>query len=258
MWLIVGRFGDSATPRAKESIREERDQGKERLASPANLFRGSNIMSFVIAIDGPAASGKSSVSRVLAEKLDALFINSGAMYRAVTWAALEAGIDPADAATVAAWVSTLQITCGSENQRSTISINGLDPEPFIRDPRVNQSVSNISAVPEVRRILVEKLRSYSQLGNVVMEGRDIGSVVFPETPHKFYIDASEEVRARRRSDQGETDSIAKRDAQDSTRKTAPLKVSADAVVIDSSEMTLEEVVAAVLPHLSAQGLNVTH
>jgi cytidylate kinase len=109
-------------------------------------------------------------------------------------------------------------------------------------------------VPEVRRILVENLRRYAELGNVVMEGRDIGSVVFPETPHKFYIDASEEVRARRRSDQGEEDSIASRDASDSSRKTAPLRVAEDAVVVDSSHMNLDEVVEAVTSQLRTQGL----
>jgi cytidylate kinase len=211
-------------------------------------------MSFVIAIDGPAASGKSSVSRVLAEKLGAIFVNSGAMYRAVTWAALEADIDATDAAAVAAWVAQLDISSGQADGQSTISINGRDPEPHIRESRVNAAVSAISAVPEVRKILVEKLRSYALLGNVVMEGRDIGSVVFPDTPHKFYVDASEEVRAKRRNDQGETDSIAKRDAQDSARKTAPLKVAQDAVVIDSSDMTLAEVVAAIEPHLLTRGI----
>ena len=212
------------------------------------------VMSFVIAIDGPAASGKSSVSRVLAEKLGAIFVNSGAMYRAITWAALESNIDPADSST-ADWVARLKISCGQENGHSTIRIDGQDPEPHIREPRVNAAVSAISAVPEVRRILVENLRSYAQLGNVVMEGRDIGSVVFPETPHKFYVDASEDVRAKRRQAQGETDSIAKRDAQDSSRKTAPLMVAADAIVVDSSEMSLEQVVQALLPHLQLQGLS---
>lgn len=213
-------------------------------------------MSFVIAIDGPAASGKSSVSRILAQKLDALFVNSGAMYRAVTWAALESGIDPTDEAAVCAWVAGLEILCGAQDYHSTIRIDGQDPEPFLRDPRINAAVSQIAAVPEVRRILVDKLRSYSHLGNVVMEGRDIGTVVFPNTPHKFYIDASETVRSQRRSNQGETDSVAKRDAQDSTRKTAPLKIAHNAVVIDSSDLSLEAVVSQVLARLSEQGLHV--
>jgi cytidylate kinase len=230
----------------------------------SNLLRPSRsrleveVMSFVIAIDGPAASGKSSVSRVLAEKLGAIFVNSGAMYRAVTWAALEADIDPTDAAAVAAWVAELKISCGQEQGHSTIRINGQDPEPHIREPRVNAAVSAISAVPEVRQILVDNLRSYARLGNIVMEGRDIGSVVFPDTPHKFYVDASEEVRAKRREAQGETDSIAKRDAQDSSRKTAPLKVAADAIVVDSSEMSLEQVVQALWPHLATRGLSLPY
>ncbi len=211
-------------------------------------------MSFVIAIDGPAASGKSSVSRVLAGRLGAIFVNSGAMYRAVTWAALQEGLDPNDAAALTRWISTLDIECGQENARSTIRIGGKDPEPFLRDPHVNGAVSAISAVPEVRRVLVEQLRRYAQLGNVVMEGRDIGSVVFPETPYKFYIDACEKVRAKRRSAQGETDAIAARDAYDSSRRTAPLKVAQDSIVIDSSTMTLDEVVEAIYPHLRNLGL----
>ena len=211
-------------------------------------------MSFVIAIDGPAASGKSSVSRVLAGRLGAIFVNSGAMYRAVTWAALQAGLDPNDAVALTRWIPALDIVCGEENGRSTIRIYGKDPEPFLRDPEVNGAVSAISAVPEVRRVLVQQLRRYAQLGNVVMEGRDIGSVVFPETPFKFYIDACEKVRARRRSAQGETDAIAARDAYDSSRSTAPLKISNDSIVIDSSTMTLDEVVEAIYPHLRNLGL----
>jgi cytidylate kinase len=177
------------------------------------------------------------------------------MYRAVTWAALEAGMDPADADGISNWVAALEILTGEENGRSTIRIDGVDPEPHIREARVNAAVSSISAVPEVRRILVDYLRSYAHLGKVVMEGRDIGSVVFPLTPLKFYIDASEEVRAQRRNAQGETDSIAKRDAQDSSRKTAPLKIPSDAVVIDTSHMTLDQVLAAVKPHLTAHGIH---
>ena len=211
-------------------------------------------MSFVIAIDGPAASGKSSVSRVLAGKLGAIFVNSGAMYRAVTWAALQEGLDPNNAEALTQWISSLDVECGEENARSTIRIYGKDPEPFLRNPEVNGAVSAISAVPEVRRVLVEQLRRYAQLGNVVMEGRDIGSVVFPETPFKFYIDACEKVRAQRRSAQGETDAIAARDASDSSRSTAPLKIAQDAIVIDSSTMTLDEVVRAIYPHLRKLGL----
>lgn len=213
-------------------------------------------MSFVIAIDGPAASGKSSVARVLAERLRALFVNSGAMYRAVTWAALEAGLDVSDAAAVTAWVQSIRIECSAAGGQSLILIDGTDPAPHLRDPLVNAAVSALSAVPEVRHILVENLRRYASLGSLVMEGRDIGSVVFPETPYKFYIDASEAVRASRRAAQGETDAIAKRDAQDSTRRTAPLRIAENAVVIDTSEMDLEQVLAAALTHLQQRGLSV--
>lgn len=212
-------------------------------------------MSFVITLDGPAASGKSSVSRVLAQRLGAVIVNSGAMYRALTWAALEAGLQPSDTAGLAAWVKTLEVTCGQKEGSSTITINGRDPAPHLRDQSVNTHVSAVSAVPEVRSVLVEKLREYAQLGKVVMEGRDIGSVVFPDSPYKYFVDACEEVRAQRRSAQGEVDSVAQRDAQDSTRKVAPLVVPQGAVRIDSSQLTLEQVVEAILADLAAKGLH---
>ncbi len=230
---------------------------RKMVVSAGLLVTGnSKRMSLVIAIDGPAASGKSSVGRKLAAKLHAVFVNSGAMYRAVTWAALRDGVAVSNAEAVAHWVQSLEISCLAQDGRSAIRIDGSDPEPHLRDPEVNAAVSILSAVPEVRRILVEKLRSYAALGPVVMEGRDIGSVVFPDTPHKFYIDASEEVRAARRRAQGETDSIASRDAQDSTRKTAPLTVAPDAVVVDSSNLSIDAVVGEIERHLARQGVHV--
>ncbi len=211
-------------------------------------------MSFVIAIDGPAASGKSSAARVLSQKLGAVLVNSGAMYRGITWAALEAGVDLADPDAVTKWAGDLVISCGQRDGQSTMLIGGVDPEPFIREQRVNEAVSAVSAVPAVRTLLVEKFRSYQGVGNVIMEGRDIGSVVFPNTPYKFYVDANEEVRNARRKAQGEVDSIAKRDQQDSTRKTAPLMIPEGATVVDSSHLSLEEVVETLLQHLRRLGL----
>lgn len=209
---------------------------------------------FVIAIDGPAASGKSSVSRLLARKLDCRYVNSGSLYRAVTWAVLESGLSLDNEDAIAAFVTSLDIQCRLQDGLTVILINGADPEPHLRDPLVNSNVSRVSSCPEVRRVLTNHLRAMAETGSLVMEGRDIGSVVFPNTPYKFYIDASEEVRSRRRAAQGETDSIARRDAADSTRKSAPLVVSDDAHVIDSSHLTIEDVVEAIIGHLRNDGM----
>jgi len=209
-----------------------------------------------IAIDGPAASGKSTLARHLAERLGLTMVNSGAMYRAITWKALEEGIDPTDPTAVAAMLDQLDIQCGSDGILSTITINGVDPGDALRSEAVNASVSSISAMPAVRDRLIKLQRSYLQHSSVVMEGRDIGSVVFPETPYKIYVTADESVRAKRRGDDGEVDSIAKRDAADSQRKTAPLKVADGATVLDNSQHTIESGVEAALEILKQQGLQV--
>ena len=212
---------------------------------------------FVIAIDGPAASGKSSVSRLLAHKLGCRYVNSGSFYRAVTWAVLEAGLPLEDEAAIARFVGALDIQCHLESGQTVLLLNGTDPGPRLRDSRVNSGVSRVSSYPEVRRILTALLRGLAEGGSLVMEGRDIGSIVFPDTSFKFYIDASEEVRASRRAAQGETDSIARRDALDSTRKNAPLIISEDAHVVDSSHLTLEGVVGEVIGRLRMKGMDVT-
>jgi cytidylate kinase len=136
-------------------------------------------------------------------------------------------------------------------------INGADPASHARDGGVNANVSRVSAWPAVRKAVTDLLRSLESGGSLVMEGRDIGSIVFPDTPYKFYIDASEEVRAGRRAAQGEKDSIAQRDATDSKRKHAPLIISEDSHVVDSSHLTLEGVVGEVIGRLRGKGLEVT-
>jgi len=148
----------------------------------------------------------------------------------------------------------IEITCGVENGQSTILIDGVDPGEALREDQVNARVSKVAAVPEVRDLLVAKQREYLKLGSLVMEGRDIGSVVFPDTPYKLYIDASEEVRLARRCAEGLHDVVSKRDEEDSKRKTSPLVVADGAVVIDSSEMNIDEVVEAALSQLRSQGL----
>jgi cytidylate kinase len=212
---------------------------------------------YVIAIDGPAASGKSSVSRLLARKLGCRYVNSGAFYRAVTWVALDAGLDPGDENAISEFVSRLDIQYRLGESETVLLLDGRNPGDRLRDSRVNSSVSRISSYPVVRRVLTGLLRRIAEGGSLVMEGRDIGSYVFPDTPYKFYIDASEEVRASRRAAQGEADSIARRDAIDSTRKNAPLIISEDAHVVDSSHLTLEGVVGEIIGRLRLKGMDVS-
>ncbi len=206
-----------------------------------------------IAIDGPAASGKSTMARILAKRLGLVMVNSGAMYRAVTWKVLEENIDPKDARGVVELLEKMDIRCGREGMFSTIEIDGVNPEAFLREPRINENVSIVSAIPQVREKLVRLQREYLTKTHVVMEGRDIGSVVFPETPFKIYMDASAEVRNKRRCVDGEVDSVEKRDAADSSRTTAPLKVAEGAAVLDTSGLSLEDAVEEVLKILGRQG-----
>ena len=197
-----------------------------------------------VAIDGPAASGKSTVAKRLAESLGLVMVNSGAMYRAVTWQVLQEGIDPENRAAVLEAMSRMRIDCGVKNNLSTIAINDRLLTTEIRSAGVNEHVSKVASIPEVRESLVAMQRDYLVEYDVVMEGRDIGSVVFPDTPFKLYINASEEVRAARRAKEGESDEVAKRDAQDSNRKASPLKVADGSIVIDSSDLTIDGTVEA--------------
>jgi cytidylate kinase len=209
----------------------------------------------VVAIDGPAASGKSSVARELAKQLGFAYVNSGAMYRAVTWYALQHAISPGDGDAIARLLENSRIDCVSDDDGFRILIDGVDPAGHLWDDRVNDAVSLVSSVPRVREILVEKMRACASDRDVVMEGRDIGSVVFPETPYKFYIDASPEVRLRRRIAQGQHDQIAARDQADSSRRASPLVIAKDAHVIDSSNLTIEGVVAEIIGRLKMKGMN---
>jgi cytidylate kinase len=210
----------------------------------------------VIAIDGPAASGKSSVARELARRLGFAYVNSGAMYRAVTWYVLQKGADPADSDRVLKLIESAAITCDLQNNESRILIGGIDPVDHLRDDRVNDGVSLVSRIPRVREILVAKMREYARDHDLVMEGRDIGSVVFPDTPYKFYIDASPEVRSQRRALQGERDAIAARDHADSSRRASPLVIAKDADFIDTSNMTIDAVVDEIVRRLKQKGLTI--
>lgn len=213
-----------------------------------------NHTHFAVAIDGPAASGKSTLARELARRLGLVMVNSGAMYRAITWKALREGIDPHDHDAVVEMLDRIHIECGRDGLSSTIRIDGEDPGNELRGDDVNQHVSTVSAIPEVRDCLIDLQRHYLDHSSVVMEGRDIGSVVFPDTPFKIYVDACAEVRAARRAKDGENDSVTRRDKLDSGRKTAPLVVAAGATVLDNSHHTIESGVEAALDILRGQGL----
>lgn len=209
---------------------------------------------FAIAIDGPAASGKSTIAKCLARELGLVMVNSGAMYRAVTWKILQLGLDPHDSAAVIEALHAMDLHCGVEGAFSTVAIDGKVLDEELRGTEVNQAVSVVAAIPFVREKLVQLQRDYLQHTSVVMEGRDIGSIVFPDTPYKIYVDASEEVRAARRSAEGVTDSVAARDKADSNRTTAPLLVAEGAIVLDNSDHTVASAVAAALDILRSQGL----
>jgi cytidylate kinase len=215
------------------------------------MTRSSNV---VVAIDGPAASGKSSVARRLAERLDFAYVNSGALYRAIAWLANAAGVSANDREAILGLIAVSRFESGLQDKQSIVLIDGFNPAPHLQDEVVNQTVSTVSTITEVRSFIVEHLRAFADLDNLIVEGRDIGSVVFPKTPYKFYIDASPEVREQRRSAQGLLDEISKRDRLDTSRATAPLRIPEDAKVVDSSSLTIDAVVARIVECLKDQNL----
>jgi len=209
-----------------------------------------------IAIDGPAASGKSTVGGLLAQRMGYLYFDTGAMYRAVTWEALQRGVDIADEEAVSRLARMLRIDivkpARSDGRQYTVLADGEDVTWEIRRPEVDRYVSPVSAYAEVRRALTEQQRRIGERGQVVMVGRDIGTVVLPDAELKIYLDASTEVRARRRylellergeeSDSEKTlDAMKRRDQIDSHREVAPLKVAEDAVRIDTDNLGVDEV-----------------
>jgi cytidylate kinase len=212
----------------------------------------------VIAIDGPAASGKSSVARQLARQLGFIYVNSGAIYRAITWYLLRSKIRPEQSERILEALDSAALTCVVEEGEARILVNDLDPARHLRDDHVNESVSRVSKLPRVREIVSQRLHDCAGGRDVVIEGRDIGSVVFPDTPYKFYIDASPEVRLRRRAAQGERDEIAIRDRDDVSRAVSPLVKAKDAHVIDSSQVTVEQVVTEIVCRLEQVGLPISN
>ncbi|MDZ4742699.1 MAG: (d)CMP kinase, partial [Verrucomicrobiota bacterium] len=206
----------------------------------------------IIAIDGPSASGKSTVSRGVARELGCLYVDTGAMYRAFTWKALQDKIDYQSEEVVEGWIRPITLTTHTDGKSVSLQVNGqaLD-DAWLRTAEVNASVSYLARVPGVRTEAVNVQRDLRKLGSLVAEGRDIGTVVFPGADFKFYVDVPEEIRAARRAAQGMTDSIAQRDQMDSTRKTAPLKMAEDAVLIENIG-TAEETIARIMATIRAK------
>ncbi len=213
----------------------------------------------VIAIDGPAGSGKSSVSRRVASRLGLRYLDTGAMYRAMTWAMLDAGVDVNDAAAVAALAPTAEVVSGTNPIHPTVHVGGVDVEGEIRGEEVTAAVSAVSAVEVVRDILVQIQRdavaqAVADETGIVVEGRDITTVVLPDANLKIYITADADVRAQRRASQDERAGSAQvdldrthralvaRDLKDSQRKASPLTLAPDAVLVDTTDLTLDEVV----------------
>ncbi|SCF45937.1 (d)CMP kinase [Micromonospora mirobrigensis] len=223
---------------------------------------GQNIRTgrCVVAVDGPSGSGKSTVSRRLASGIDARYLDTGAMYRAITWAVLRSGVDPADAESVAKVAGEVELRIGTDPQGYGVTVDGTAVDKDIRGPEVTGAVSAVSAVPAVRALLVQRQREMiANAGRIVVEGRDIGSVVAPDADLKVYLTASESARAKRRSTEDAADvaataaDLARRDRLDSTRTADPLRQADDAVVLDTTELGIDEVVARLRDLLTERG-----
>ncbi|MEU5693336.1 (d)CMP kinase [Actinosynnema sp. NPDC020468] len=224
----------------------------------------------VVALDGPSGTGKSSAARRLAAALGARYLDTGAMYRAVTLAVLRAGVDPADADRVAEVVHAARVEQGVDPEHSTTALDGEDVGVEIRGPEVTSAVSAVSAEPRVRALVVAQQQAIiadalDGVGGVVVEGRDIGTVVAPDAPLKVYLTADPQARAQRRAKQDSASGrvstvdatlvdVQRRDALDSSRAVSPLRPAEDAVRLDTTELDLAGVLAALLRLVDERGL----
>jgi len=214
----------------------------------------------VIAIDGGAASGKSSTARALSARFNLMHVDTGSFYRAITFKLLEAGLAPTDEAGVSAALPRLAPGTRVDGRSAKMEIGGWTPGDEIRSAQVNDTVSRFAALPAVRKFLLDYQRGQAavarahRFAGLVMEGRDIGSVIFPDADLRFFLEASPEARAGRRAAEGQVDQIHERDKLDTTRKTAPLVCPPGAIAIDSTHLTLEQVVAQAAAMIEAKGL----
>ena len=206
----------------------------------------------VIAIDGTSASGKSTNAKLVAKALNFVHVDTGAMYRTLAWYCLQKGIDPHNAKAVAAacrrWKAALKCMDG----HVYLTVDGYYPEREIRSADVSAAVSHVAAVPKVREWMKKTQRECIQFGNLVMEGRDIGTNVFPETDFKYYLDAHLEERTRRRAADGLEENLAARDQRDSQRAAAPLMIALGAKVINNSHLTSEQTSGLIIADVKRQ------
>lgn len=222
--------------------------GNERQQT-INLTAPLINQNIIIAIDGTSASGKSTNARLIARELGYLHVDTGAMYRTLAWYCVQKKTDLDDAKAVSAlcrkWKTTLQCV---DNQIHLL-VDGYYPAKEIRTPEVSEAVSHIAAYPKVRDWMKAKQRECAQFGNLVMEGRDIGTNVFPETEFKFYLDACLQERSKRRAADGIQENLAARDQRDSQRASAPLMVALGAMIINTSQMTPKETSEKILEEI---------
>jgi len=212
----------------------------------------------IVAIDGGAASGKSSTSRTLSERFNLLHVDTGSFYRAITAEMLRRNVPSSDLAAVKAAVERVQLGTRVEGRSARMEIDGRVSGDEIRSGEVNAHVSHFAAIPEIRGALLAYQRGQANVARangfrgLVMEGRDIGSVIFPDADFRFFLHADPEERARRRANEGQRDSIAERDRLDSSRKTAPLACPPGAISIDTTFLTLPEVVDKMAAPIAAR------
>ncbi len=210
-----------------------------------------------ITIDGPVASGKTAVGRALARRIAARFLDTGTMYRAATWAALQRNLDFSNADSLAKLVQSLSIEVILEDGEHVLKVNGADITDFLRDPDVEANVSQLSQVRQVRHELVNQQRTIADNGNIVVAGRDIGTVVIPDANLKIYLDASIDIRARRRHDEmrrkGNIANLGKliediktRDTMDSKRDESPLVAASDALIINTDRLRIDQIVTRIM------------
>ncbi|WP_090014357.1 (d)CMP kinase [Lentzea albidocapillata] len=227
----------------------------------------------MVALDGPAGTGKSTVAKRLATALDARYLDTGSMYRAIALAVLRAGVDPTDEVKVAAVVDNAVLVVGTDPRRPGITLDGDDVSAEIRGPEVSLAVSPVSATGHVRELLVAQQRAIiadavDHVGGIVVEGRDIGTVVSPDAPLKVYLTASADARAARRTKQDNAAGrqstvdaaladVQRRDKYDSSRAVSPLKAADDAVELDNTDLDLVGTVHALLELVDRRGLRVT-
>ena len=217
----------------------------------------------IVTIDGPAGAGKSTVARQLAARLGYLYLDTGALYRAVAWNVRSAGVNPEDGTSIAAMLPSMQVSMDQRSDGVHVAVNGLDVTNELRTPEISAMASQVSAIPAVREWLLPVQRRVGQAGGVVAEGRDLGTRVFPSAEAKFFLDADVNTRAGRRQQdltgaersaplERTKQEIETRDQRDRSRAIAPLVPAADAEVIDSSSLTIEQVVDRMMGKITAK------